>query len=227
LADLAPQGSAAQALGIETLADDSTLANAILDDVPLKKTVKSSYLNGLDIIIGGQELSTLEFRVKNPLTATRDLSRLLKPLKGKYDFCILDAPPSLSLMFTNALSASDDFIVPLTPSFLSAKGLDGLLTTIEEAKKGLNINPNLLGILLTMFDKRLALDKEVESNLRRVFGKKVFSQTVRLTVRIKESPGHFQSIYDHAPNSAGASDYSLFTKELLRRMGYPARKKKR
>lgn len=223
LVDLDPQSSAAYCLGLDPAREEKTLAKAILEDRPLVEAIRPSGIEGIEVVLGGPELATLELRIKNPLTAVRVLARLLDPVKPAYDLCVLDAPPSLSLMFTNALTAADGLLVPVTPSFLSAKGLESLMTTIDEARADLQVNPALLGIVLTMVDRRLGLDKEVEANLRQVFGEQVLRQAIRLTVRLKEAPGHFRSIFAHAPGSSGAEDYDALAVEVLGRMKLPER----
>lgn len=223
LVDLDPQSSAAHSFGLDPATAPSTLSKAILEDRPLVEAIRTTNTEGVELVLGGPELATLELRIKNPLTAVRVLARLLQPVSPAYDLCVLDAPPALSLMFTNALSAADGLVVPVTPSFLSAKGLEALFTTIEEARADLAINPELLGILMTMVDRRLGLDKEVEASLREVFGAKVLDQVIRLTVRLKEAPGHFRSIFAHAPHSTGAEDYDNAAVEVLARMGLAAR----
>ncbi|MCZ7649544.1 MAG: ParA family protein [Planctomycetota bacterium] len=226
LVDLDPQSSAAYSLGLDPAREPATLARAILDERPLVDMIRTTGIEGVEVVLGGPELATLELRIKNPLTAVRVLARLLEPVKPAYDLCIMDAPPALSLMFTNALSSADGLLVPVTPSFLSAKGLEALMATIDEARADLQVNPELLGIVLTMVDKRLALDKEVEANLRSVFGAKVLEQTIRLTVRLKEAPGHFRSIFTHAPGSSGAQDYDALADEVLARLKLPVRQEK-
>lgn len=221
LVDLDPQSSAAHSFGLDPTQAPATLSKAILEDRPLVEAIRTTNTEGVEVVLGGPELATLELRIKNPLTAVRVLSRLLAPVSPAYDLCVLDAPPALSLMFTNALSAADGLMVPVTPSFLSAKGLEALFTTIDEARADLAIAPELLGILMTMVDRRQCLDKEVEASLREVFGEKVLSQVIRMNVRIKEAPGHFRSIFAHAPNSSGAEDYDAVAAEVLARMSLP------
>ncbi|MCW8132067.1 MAG: ParA family protein [Planctomycetota bacterium] len=221
LVDLDPQSSAAHSFGLDPSQAPATLSKAILEDRPLVEAIRTTNTEGVEVVLGGPELATLELRIKNPLTAVRVLSRLLAPVRPAYDLCVLDAPPALSLMFTNALSAADGLVVPVTPSFLSAKGLEALFTTIDEARADLAIAPDLIGILMTMVDRRQCLDKEVETSLREVFGEKVLSQVIRMNVRIKEAPGHFRSIFAHAPNSAGAEDYDAVAAEVLARMNLP------
>lgn len=222
LVDLDPQGSAGYSLGLDAAAAPATLAKSLLEGLPLVQAIRPTPAERIEMVLGGAELATLELRIKNPLTAVRALGRLLEPVAPAYDLCVLDAPPSLSLTFTNALSAAQALLVPVTPSYLSAKGLEALLATIEEARADLNLAPELLGFVLTMVDRRLGLDREVEGNLRQVFGQKVFAQVVRLNVRVKEAPGHFRTIFAHAPDSAGAEDYAGLAGEVLARMGLPA-----
>jgi len=221
LADLDPQSSAAFSLGQDPGDTTCTLARCFLENRPLVEAIRHTDTERLELVPGGPELATLELRLRNPLTAVRLLQRLLAPVSVAYDFCVLDVPPALSILFTNALTAADRLLVPVTPSFLSAKGLESLLVTVEEARADLQINPEFLGLVLTMVDRRLSLDKEVETNLRQVFGEKVFAQVIRLNVRLKEAPGHFRSIFDHAPDSSGASDYEGLTTELLTKLGMP------
>jgi len=219
LVDLDPQSSAAHSFGMDPAAADGSLSQAILNDRPLVDCIRTTNTAGVELVLGGPELATLELRIKNPLTAVRVLKRLLEPVARAYDLCVLDAPPALSLMFTNALSAADGLLVPVTPSYLSAKGLEALFTTIDEARADLAIDAQLLGIVLTMVDRRLALDREVEGSLRQVFGAKVLEQVIRQNVRVKEAPGHFKPIFSHAPGSAGAEDYEALTVEVLKRLG--------
>lgn len=142
------------------------------------------------------------------------LRDLLEPIRGEYDYIIIDCPPSLGILTRNALIASDGVIIPLTAEALPANGLKNLLDAIKAVKKGLNPRLELYGILLTRYNRR-RLNRIVEERLRQVYSDFVFQTKIRENVDLMECPLYRQTIFDYSPDSIGASDYMSLTEEFL------------
>jgi len=146
------------------------------------------------------------------------LKDALTPIRGDYDFTVLDCPPSLGLLTVNALTAADFFIVPVTPDYLSLEGLVNLLDAVERIKKGIGKAAGLLGILLTLADYRLNVTEEIGQMIRGYYGRLVFKAEIRGNVRLKEAPSFGKTIFDYDNGSAGAEAYRQLTKEVLKRI---------
>ena len=135
-----------------------------------------------------------------------------------YDFIIIDTPPTLGLITVNALVASDYLIVPIQPSYFALEGTDDLLDTVEKVRARPNPNLKVLGVLITLLDKRTTLAKDIHEQIRQVFGEKVFETVISKSVRLEESPAFKESIFTFAPNSSGAVEYTRLCEEVMRRV---------
>ena len=216
LVDNDPQANATSCLGIdknqvnngtyEVMIDGLEPSNAILHN----PRVKLSLLPASPALAGAEveliELEKREFRLQN----------MLKKLNDRYDYILIDCPPSLSLLTINGLvSAQDGLIIPVQCEYLALEGLGQLIQTINRIKSSLYPALTIRGVLLTMFDSRTNLSADVVENIRQYFGEKVFKTVIPRSVRLAEAPSYGYPISIHAPSSAGAVAYREMTKELL------------
>jgi chromosome partitioning protein len=218
LADLDAQGSASLSLGL-TRADLSPgSAEVILDGHPIREAIRPTSVKGLDILPGSMALASADLVLSAVAGREVVLKDALTPIRGDYDFTVLDCPPSLGLLTVNALTAADFFIVPVTPDYLSLEGLVNLLDAVERIKKGIGKAAGLLGILLTLADYRLNVTEEIGQMIRGYYGRLVFKAEIRGNVRLKEAPSFGKTIFDYDNGSAGAEAYRQLTKEVLKRI---------
>ena len=218
LADLDAQGSASLSLGL-TRADLSPgSAEVILDGHPIREAIRPTSVKGLDILPGSMALASADLVLSAVAGREVVLKDALTPIRGDYDFTVLDCPPSLGLLTVNALTAADFFIIPVTPDYLSLEGLVNLLDAVERIKKGIGKAAGLLGILLTLADYRLNVTEEIGQMIRGYYGRLVFKAEIRGNVRLKEAPSFGKTIFDYDNGSAGAEAYRQLTKEVLKRI---------
>jgi chromosome partitioning protein len=172
---------------------------------------------GVDVIPSRINLAKLEAKLVGEFDAIYRLKERIEPLTGKYDLIVFDTPPTLGLITVNALVAASHVLIPIQSSYFALEGTDDLLETIEKVRSRPNPNLELLGVLVTLVDKRTTLSKDVEAHVREVFGGKAFETTISRSVRLEESPAHKESIYSFAPNSSGALEYMSLAQEVLNR----------
>jgi len=153
------------------------------------------------------------------LDAPYRLKDCLDNLDAGFDAIIIDTPPTLGLTTVNALVAASHVLIPIQSSYFALEGTDDLLETIDKIKARPNTELQLLGVLVTMFDRRTILSKEVLGEIKKVFGSLVFDTLITKSVRLEEAPAHQLSIYDHAPRSSGAYEYYRLCEEVLQRVG--------
>jgi chromosome partitioning protein len=164
-------------------------------------------------------MAKLEAGMAGDLDAPYRLSDSLESLKEPYDAVIIDTPPTLGLLTVNALVAATHVLIPIQASYFALEGTDDLLETIDKIKARPNTELQMLGVLVTMFDRRTILAREVREEIIGVFGDLVFDTFITKSVRLEESPAHRSSIYAHAPSSSGAYEYYRLCEEVLQRVG--------
>ena len=135
-----------------------------------------------------------------------------------YEYVVIDTPPTLGLITVNALVASDYLIVPIQPSYFALEGTDDLLDTVEKVRSRPNPNLKVLGVLITLLDKRTTLAKDIHEQIKGVFGEKVFDTVISKSVRLEESPAYKESIFTFAPTSSGAVEYAKLCEEVMSRV---------
>jgi chromosome partitioning protein len=207
LIDLDPQAALSAGFGIDTYALEKTIYDVLVDDrVPITSVLYNIRPN-LDIIPANIDLAAAEIELVVMMGREMILKEALEPLMDKYDYMILDTPPSLGLLTVNALAVTNDLIVPLQTEYLAMRGARVLLDTIWKVKRKLNPNLDLLGILPTMYNGRTSHNQEVLSEVRNIFGDKVFDIVIHNSVRFAEAPVAQQTILEYSARHPGAKAY--------------------
>jgi chromosome partitioning protein len=218
LIDTDPQGHSSLSCVKEPSQYDKSLYELLVShDKRIKEFIITSTIPGLEIIISKISMAKLEPTLLGQIDGHYRLRDVLAPIRRKYDFIIVDTPPTLGIITLNALVASDSILIPIQSSYLSLEGSDDLLETIDKIKKVANPNLHILGILITLHDRRTNLGKDVVKKIRKVFGRKVFRTIISKSVKLEESPAYRESIFTYAPNSVGAAQYKKAAKEIIRR----------
>lgn len=194
---------------LEVSVYDALVGKAPLPVIPLK--------DGLSIVPSGIELARAEIDLSQKLAREQLLKRLLKPMTEEYDFILLDCPPSLGIITTNALTAAEALYIPLTAEALPMKGLQMLEAVVEEVKDSINPTLSLSGVFITRYNTRKSLNQIVLETIERKYGSVVFSTKIRENVAVAEAPLTQQPICDYSPKSKGAEDYENLTMEILNR----------
>ena len=217
LVDLDPQGNASTGIGISAEEREHTTYDLLIDGRPLNETVRSTRIPGLDIVPSTVDLSGAEVELVNVPERT---SRLKTARQGdsRHDVCLIDCPPSLGLLTLNALTAADTLLVPLQCEFFALEGLSQLLKTVEQVQERFNPGLGIVGVVLTMFDRRNRLTDQVADDVRSCLGKLVFETVIPRNVRLSEAPSHGLPalVYDHT--CAGSQAYMALARELITRL---------
>jgi chromosome partitioning protein len=187
-------------------------------EVRSEDVVRSSTVAGLDILPSRISLAKFESKLIGEFDAPFRLKDRIEGLIKTYDYIVIDTPPTLGLITVNALVASNYLIVPIQPSYFALEGTDDLLETVEKVKARPNPNLQVLGVVITMLDKRTTLAKDIQEQIRQVFGDKVFGTVISKSVRLEESPAYKETIFTFAPASSGASEYSSLCQEVMSRV---------
>ena len=162
-------------------------------------------------------LAKLEARLVGELDSHFRLKDKIEPLLERFSHIVIDCPPTLGLLTVNALVASTHLLIPIQSSYFALEGTDDLLETIEKVRARANTHLQILGVLITMHDKRTSLARDIESQIQKVFGAKVFKTVISKNVRLEESPAYRESIFSFAPASTGAADYYRLCEEVMER----------
>lgn len=184
----------------------------------LSDYIYSTGVENLEIIPSRINLAKLESKLVGDFDAAFRLKDRLDFIRTKYDFIIIDTPPTLGLITVNALVAATHVLIPIQSSYFALEGTDDLLETIEKVKSRPNPNLRILGVVVTLHDKRTTLAKEVFEQIRNVFGTKMFETVITKSVRLEEAPAYKESIFTFAPNSSGASEYFKLCEEVICRV---------
>jgi len=218
LLDLDPQANSSisflDPLGINRSAYELMMDGQANEELPIYKTT----IENLDIIPARISLAKLESKLVGDFDAPFRLKDRIEPLKKTYKVIVIDTPPTLGLITVNALVASSHVLIPIQSSYFALEGTDDLLETIEKVKARPNPKLEVLGVLVTLHDKRTTLGREVFEQIRRVFGPKLFDTVITKSVRLEESPAYKESIFTFAPQSSGAVEYEKLCSEVLSRV---------
>ena len=223
LVDLDPQGALSAGLGIRHDELDVTVYNLLVDNsATILDAIYDSPVDGLDVVPANIDLSAAEIQLVNEVGREQALARALRPVMKDYDYIIVDCQPSLGLLTVNALSCADSVIIPVESEYFSLRGLALLMDTVDKVRDRLNFKLEVLGILVTMFDRRTLHAREVMERLVEAFGDKVFDSVITRTVRFPETSVAGEPINTWAPNSSGAVQYRNLAKEVIERVSRQA-----
>lgn len=216
LVDLDPQGNASTGLGVESAQRGNSSYELIVDGLTLDECTIETRIPDLDLVPAKVDLSGAEIELVEMHDRTGQLRNALS--SAHYDVCFVDCPPSLGLLTLNALTAADRLLVPLQCEFYALEGLSQLLNTVEQVRERFNPQLSIVGVALTMFDRRNRLTEQVSDDVRSVLGPVVFDSVVPRNVRLSEAPSHGLPaiVYDH--NCTGSRAYMDLARELIRRL---------
>jgi chromosome partitioning protein len=218
LIDLDPQGNSSISFLTHDTIRRSTY-DAIADpNVALADIVQPAPLENLFIAPARIALAKLEARLVGELDAHFRLKDKIAQLAGQFDHIVIDCPPALGLLTVNALVAATHLLIPIQSSYFALEGTDDLLETIEKVRQRPNPALRILGVVITMHDKRTALARDIRDQIQKVFGGKVFKTVISKSVRLEESPAYKESIFTFAPESPGATDYYSLCEEVIERV---------
>lgn len=221
LIDMDPQGNASTGLGIPAQDRDQTSYDLLLDGTEIQKMARETIVPGLEIIPATGDLSSVDIELgqnSDRITKLRQALEAQKAVVEAYDYILIDCPPSLNLLTLNAMAAANYVLVPLQCEFFALEGLSQLMMTIREVRQAINPGLEIQGIVLTMFDQRNNLSRQVEEDVRSNLGDLVYHAKIPRNVRLSEAPSHAipALIYDH--KSAGSIAYQRLAAELLKKM---------
>jgi chromosome partitioning protein len=218
LLDLDPQAnSSISFLNPQTI--DFSAYDLMVDGIgSIEKSIYKTPVKNLDIVPARISLAKIESKLVGDFDAPFRLKDRLESFRPLYQIIIIDTPPTLGLITVNALVAATHVLIPIQSSYFALEGTDDLLETIEKVKARPNPNLQVLGVVVTLHDKRTTLAREVFEQIRRVFGVKMFDTVITKSVRLEESPAHKESIFTFAPNSSGASEYAKLCEEVISRV---------
>jgi chromosome partitioning protein len=218
LVDTDPQANSTLAFVEKPQQYDKSLYNVLVENNhSLADIVVKSTVPGLDVAISKIAMAKLEPSLLGEIDGHYRLKDALAPIRRKYDFIVIDTAPTLGIITLNALVAADVVLIPIQSSYLCLEGTDDLLETIERVKRVANPDLQIIGVLVTLHDKRTNIGRDVVARIKSVFGPKVFRTIISKSVKLEESPAYRESIFTFAPNSVGAEQYRKVVKEILRR----------
>lgn len=218
LVDLDPQGALTAGLGIHYDDVDITVYDLMVDNQStIHQAIHHTGVPDLDVVPANIDLSAAEIQLVNEVGREQTLARALRPVMKEYDFIILDCQPSLGLLTVNALACAHGVIIPMECEYFSLRGLALLTDTVEKVADRLNFDLEILGILVTMFDRRTSHAREVMSRVVEVFDDKVFDTVITRTVRFPETSVAGEPIITWAPTSQGAEQYRALAREVIAR----------
>jgi chromosome partitioning protein len=217
LVDIDPQANATSSLGVDKHAPIYSIYNALVDDVPLADVVMLTKRLHLDLIPSSPALAGAEVELVAIQGREHLLAHALEAIQSRYDYILIDSPPSLGLLTLNALTAADAVIVPIQCEYLALEGLSQLHNTIQLVQKSLNPRLRIAGMAMTMYDARTQLSLQVVEQVAKFFPDLIFHTVIPRSVRIAEAPSHGEPLISFDPKSRGAQTYETLTTELLER----------
>ena len=216
--DLDPQGNASTGLGVEVADRELSTYEFLVEGVPLENVAMETEISGLSIVPATIDLSSADIDLISNEKRSHLLHEALRKKqenKQKYDYILIDCPPSLNILTVNAMVASHSVLIPLQSEFFALEGLSQLLLTVKEVRQNANENLRVEGIVLTMFDGRNNLSKQVEADARSNLRELVFETIIPRNVRVSEAPSYSMPVLTYDPSSKGSKAYMSLAKELL------------
>lgn len=215
LIDIDPQANASSGLGVDVAGVEHTIYEVLIDELDLQEAIRETEISYLDLVPSNPRLVGAEVELVSMLTRERILDTALEDLRDKYDYIFIDCPPSLGLLTINSLTAADSVLIPIQCEYYALEGLSQLLNTIRLVQKNLNKELEIEGVVITMFDSRLNLSKQVAEEVRSYFKDKVYDSVINRNVRLGEAPSFGKPILLYDATSTGAKNYMDLVEEML------------
>ncbi len=226
--DIDPQGNASSGLGLESRADRISVYELLVDGRSVEDVViEGLHFPSLDLIPSTRNLVGAEIELVGVAERETILRRAIEPVRDRYDFILVDCPPSLGLLTLNTLTAADSVLIPIQCEFYALEGLSQLLSTVRIVQRGLNPRLQIEGVLMTMYDRRLNLSKQVAAEAREYFGDRVYRTAIPRNVRLAEAPSFGQPIVQYDVLCAGAQSYLALAREILKKDAGPGPRARR
>ena len=216
LIDIDPQGNATSGLGVEAH-DKKSVYNVIVDEEKMQDTIQPTVVKKLDVCPANIDLAGAEVELVSMVSRETRLKDAIDEIKENYDYILIDCPPSLGILTTNALTASDSVLIPVQCEFYALEGIMQLLNTIRLARKNLNPTLDVEGVVLTMLDSRTILGLDVVENIRSYFKEKVYDTIIPRLIVLAEAPSHGKPIANYNSKSKGTQAYINLAKEVIER----------
>ena len=215
LVDFDPQGNATHGIGANKVGFDKTVYDVLMSDTTVEEAAVTLQMPPLDVLPSTIDLSGADVDMAQYEVGREQLLKSkLDPIRNRYDYIIIDCPPALGLLNTNALTAADTVMIPVQCKYFALEGLTQLLSTIRLVQKLFNPRLSIEGVLLTMFDVRTKLSVEVQQEVRKYFKEKVYKCYIPRNVRLSEAPSREESIFEYDTRSEGAKAYAQLVKEV-------------
>jgi len=213
--DADPQANASSGLGVDITEVECSLYECIINNTDVHEAIYTTDIEGLDIIPSHIDLVGAEIEMLNLNERERVIKRLLEPIRGEYDYILIDCSPSLGLITVNALTAANSVIIPVQCEYFALEGISKLLNTIKIIKNKLNPTLEIEGFLLTMYDSRLRLANQIYDEVKRHFQELVFKTVIQRNVKLSESPSHGLPVILYDADSTGAKNHLALAKEII------------
>lgn len=217
LVDADPQGNSTSGFGISKKEVLNSSYEVITGKAPIKEAILHTKFLGVDVVPSSMNLAGAEIELSTMEDRANRLKTALSFVREDYDFILIDCPPSLGLITLNSLTAADTFLVPLQCEFFALEGLSQLMSTMRQVKRSFNPTLEIEGVLLTMYDGRLNLTQQVVSEIKKFFGKKLYSSVITRSVRLSEAPSFGLPIQYYDRRSKGADCYNSLADEFIKR----------
>jgi len=215
IVDVDPQANATASLGVDKNHLTTSVYDAFINDMPLTDILQPTSQANLELAASSPQLAGAEIELVDMRGRETRLRAALRPVRDRYDYIIVDCPPSLGLLTVNGLAAAHGVVIPVQCEYLALEGLTQLMTTIQLVRRSLNPTLQVRGLLLTMYDGRANLARQVREQVQQHFGNQVFGIVVPRNVRLSEAPSYGQPIIAYAPTSPGGLAYQALAQELL------------
>ncbi|WP_062307060.1 ParA family protein [Alicyclobacillus sendaiensis] len=217
LIDIDPQGNTTSGVGINKADVKYCVYDVIINDVNIADAIMPSGLDNLDVLPATIQLAGAEIELVPTISREVRLRRAIQGMRSRYDYIVIDCPPSLGLLTVNALTAADSVIIPIQCEYYALEGLSQLLNTVRLVQKHLNTSLEVEGVVLTMLDARTNLGLQVIEDVKKFFRDKVYKTIIPRNVRLSEAPSHGRPIIHYDPKSRGAESYMELAKEVIAR----------
>jgi len=215
LVDFDPQGNSTSGLGIEKNPETLTIYNALLGGMPIDTTIVKADCEGLEVVPADKNLVAANLELVDLENREHRLKEVLSEVKSRYDYILIDCPPALDLLTLNALVAADSVLIPIQCEFFALEGISQLMDTIDKVREAFAHPLKIQGILLTMYDERTNLTRQVADDLRDFFHDEVLTTVIPRSIRLAEAPSYGKPILMYDPRSRGAESYIKLAKEIL------------